>query len=154
MGAHRASQCPENGDRAHVKAPCGADDATLVIEALLVVAAVAGVAALAWLAPLVPFTTWLTAAVFCTGAGLLLGVPTGFWYHVRLRACLAARDALPPRWWLHPVALHGDLAPEERRDVLRWFVAGGAGFVLTAVGCALAGIGVAIEWLGLARVSG
>jgi hypothetical protein len=129
-------------------------DAPVVIETLLVLFAVGGIAALAWLGPLVSFTTWLGAALACTAAGLLLGVPTGLWYHVRLRACLAARDALPPRWWLRPVALHGRLNPDERADVMCWFFAGGAGFVLTAIGCALGGIGVALEALRSGAASG
>jgi len=112
-----------------------------------VLAAIGGVVALAWLAPLVAFTTWLGSALAFATAGLLLGVPTGVWYHVRLRACLTARGALPPHWWLRPVALHGRLTPDERADVQRWFFAGGAGFVLTAIGCALGGIGVAVELL-------
>jgi hypothetical protein len=68
---------------------------------------------------------------------------------VRLRARLAPRGLLPPRWWLHPVALHIYLAPNERAGVLRWFIAGGVGFVLCAIGIALVVAGVAIAWLRL-----
>lgn len=120
-----------------------------MIEALIVLVAVGGIGSLAALAPIVPFELWLTAGAGCTGAGLLLGVPTGFWYHVRLRARLTPRGLLPPRWWLHPVALHVHLTPSERAGVLRWFIAGGVGFALCAIGITLVVAGVAIEWLRL-----
>lgn len=116
-----------------------------MIEALLVLGAVLALAALGLLGPLVPTAWWLAGGVACTAFGLALGVPTGFWYHVRLRACLRARGELPPRWWLRPVALHGRLRAAERPEVLRWFFAGGVGFVLTLAGCGLVVLGVVLE---------
>jgi hypothetical protein len=124
--------------------PCG-DDRGRVGEALLVLFGV-GLLAVAGIAlPLVP-----SQAVVMTGAvgiagGLLLGVPAGFWYHVRLYACLRARGPVPEGWWLRPVALHARLAPEERAGVLLWFYAGGLGFLVTVLGCALVVGGVILE---------
>jgi hypothetical protein len=115
-----------------------------VIEALAVLAGVCLLSLAALVLPLVPAEWILTGGAVCTGAGLLLGVPTGFWYHVRLRACLRRRGSLPRRWWLRPVGLHGRLAPEERGLVLPWFYLGGAGFVLTVAGCLGVGAGVVL----------
>jgi hypothetical protein len=116
-----------------------------VVELLLVIGAVAALAFVGFVAPLVASSTWLVLGIGFTALGLAIGVPTGFWYHVRLRACLASRGALPPRWWLRPVSLHPRLLEEERPGVLRWFAIGGAGFVLTVVGCALIVLGVSLE---------
>ena len=88
-----------------------------------------------------PIQWVLNAAILFLGVGFALGVPTGFWYHVALGRALRPRDQLPARWWLRPTALHGYLLPAERVGVLRWFYAGGIGFVLTAIGCiVLAGV--------------
>jgi len=110
-----------------------------VLAAVLVLGA-AGVAL-----PLLASASVVAAGVSCAGAGLLIGVPTGFWYHVKLHACLRSRGPLPQRWWLRPVALHAQLAPDERPGVLLWFYAGGAGFLLSVLGCALVIAGVLLE---------
>jgi len=106
-----------------------------VIEALLVLAGVALLALLGFLAPLVPGIWWIQAGWYAVAAGLLLGVPTGTVYHVRLARALARRGCLPSGWWLRPAALHGELEPAERARVLPWFAAGGAGFVAVVAGC-------------------
>ena len=95
--------------------------------------------------PLLAAETVVVAGVVCALGGLLVGVPTGLWYHVKLRAALSARGQLPERWWLRPVALHPRLAAEERGVVLLWFYAGGAGFASSVVGCALVVAGVLLE---------
>ena len=88
-------------------------------------------------APLLPGESLIRAGWLCTAAGLLLGVPTGFWYHVVLRACLRRHGPLPARWWLRPNDHHDGLGPGERARVLFWFRLGGAGFALTVLGCLL-----------------
>lgn len=118
-----------------------------MIETLLVLAGVAALLGLAFLAPLVPTLGWLAAGAACIALGFAVGLPTAAWYHVRLRRSLAPRGLLPPRWWLRPVALHPHLTPEERPAVLRWFVAGGVGFVLVVIGIALTAVGVLAEVL-------
>lgn len=86
---------------------------------------------------------WLVAAgLILIVLGLVVGVPTGMLYHVRLRAVLAAGGALPARWWLHPTPLHERLDAERRRWVLRPFYAGAAGFLAILLGCGLAVVGV------------
>ncbi len=82
-----------------------------------------------------PLQWVLDSALVFLAVGFALGVPTGFWYHVALGRALRPRDQLPDKWWLKPTSLHSLLLPEERPPVLRWFYAGGIGFVLTALGC-------------------
>lgn len=115
-----------------------------MLELVLVMGGVLALAALGLAGPLVPTAWWLAGGAACAALGLALGVPTGLWYHLRLRACLRARGDLPPRWWLRPVSLHGRLRAEERPEVLRWFTAGGLGFVLTLLGCGLVVVGVVL----------
>jgi hypothetical protein len=118
-----------------------------VIEALLVLAGVVLLAGAGLVAPLVSPESVVAVGLACTAAGMAFGVPTGLWYHVRLRACLAVRGELPERWWLRPVALHGRLRPAERPAVMRWFYAGGLGFLLTVLGCAVVVLGVVLQVL-------
>ena len=116
-----------------------------MIEALLVFVGVVLLVATALVVQLVPAEWLVQAGWVCTAAGLLLGVPTGFWYHVRLRRCLRRAGELPAGWWLRPVAHHGRLAPEEQPGVLAWFFAGGVGFGLTVLGCFGVGAGVLLQ---------
>ncbi|MFQ5418068.1 MAG: hypothetical protein ACE5FL_13635 [Myxococcota bacterium] len=116
-----------------------------MIEALAVLFVVGFAAAGGLLLPLLS-PEWLFRAGWAlTFAGLVTGFPTGLWYHVVLRSCLRANDALPRRWWLRPTAHHGTLHDAQRRRVMRWFVAGGAGFTLTIAGCLAVGAGVLLE---------
>ena len=121
------------------------DDAGGMIETLLVFVGVVLLAAGGLVVHLVPAEWVVQAGWVCTAAGLLLGVPTGFWYHVKLRACLRRTGELPAGWWLRPVAHHGRLDPEEQPGVLVWFLAGGVGFVLTVLGCAGVAAGVLLQ---------
>jgi hypothetical protein len=100
-------------------------------------AALGGLAALWTLEPI----TLLYAGAWVTALGLAFGVPTGVWYHVALWRSLSARARLPERWWLDPIALHGDIPREDRFRVLAWCYAGAAGFLVTIVGCALVALG-------------
>lgn len=70
-------------------------------------------------------------------AGLLLGVPAGAYYHLKLYRCLADRGRVPDGFLWHPTRYHSALRPEERRRVMPWFVAGGTGFMLIMLGCAI-----------------
>lgn len=148
MPRSRAPRCPGEPSRAgpgSLKGRPRRDDPPRVIEALAVLFGVALLAVAALAAPLVAAESVVAAGVLCAGAGLLVGVPTGLWYHVKLRACLRAQGPVPPRWWLRPVALHRRLAPEERPGVLLWFYAGGGGFALSILGCLLVVAGVLLE---------
>ncbi len=104
----------------------------------LVVALVLLLVAGGLLAPFLSWTVILNAGVLGVAVGLVLGIPTSLVYHVKLARVLAARGELPPRWWLSPTRLHERLRGAERRAVLRWFFAGGAGFVITLAGCVAA----------------
>ena len=74
--------------------------------------------------------------------GLVVGVPTGFWYHVVLYRIVSARIAVPRRWWLSPSALHVHLTGAEQRRIWLWYRLGGIGFVLSVAGglAAIAGL--------------
>ena len=110
-------------------------------ETLLVVALVALLAGGGLLLPLLPWSAVLQLGVLGVALGLGLGIPTSLVYHVKLARVLGARGELPPRWWHSPTRLHTRLRGAERRAVLRWFYAGGAGFVITLAGCAAAFVG-------------
>ncbi len=116
-----------------------------MIEALLVLFGVGLLSALGLVAPLLASEWVIQAGWLCALAGLLLGVPTGFWYHVRLRASLLRSGRLARHWWLRPSSLHDRLDPEDRPAVMLWFTLGGAGFLVTVLGCVLVGAGVVLE---------
>jgi len=118
-----------------------------VRETLIALAALVVLCAIGWLVPILPLEWVLSAGIGCVALGMLLGVPTGFWYHVRLYRALRAHGPLPARWWLRPTALHADLSGPERAAVLRWFYLGGAGFLLTAAGCACVMLAVGLAFL-------
>ena len=113
-----------------------------MFEITLVVVVLAAVGLAAFLATIL--TPHLVAALGLGTLllGLLLGVPTGFWYHVILYRCLQARIPLPRRWWVSPADLHSHLAEAERRPIRPWYRIGGVGFVLCVLGglAAIAGV--------------
>ena len=80
-------------------------------------------------------------------AGLVIGIPTGWWYHVVLYRTLAGRMPMPSQWWRKPVALHPLLTADEYPRIRRWFVAGALGFVLCVSGglAAMAGL-LVLRW--------
>ncbi len=94
---------------------------------------------------LMPAEWVVQASCVCSGIGLLVGLPTGFWYHVKLRGCLQRAGGLPAGWWLRPVAHHEHLTADELPAVMFWFTVGGAGFSLTMLGCIGVGVGVLLQ---------
>lgn len=83
------------------------------------------------------FLSWsllLQTGVWLCAAGLLLGVPTGFVYHVLLYRTLAPRGELPRGWIWKPLDQHDKLRPGERRRVLPWAGVGAAGFGVIMLG--------------------
>lgn len=117
-----------------IKGALRSDDPRSVIESLLVLAALALLGLLGFVAPLVPGRVWIDAGWVAVAAGLLVGVPTGVVYHLRLARALARRGRLPPRWWLRPTALHGELEARDGPRVLPWCAAGAAGFLVVVAG--------------------
>lgn len=101
---------------------------TLVLGALVL----AGLVGLAG-AIVAPFLI-VVAGLAILAVGLLVGVPTGFWYHALLYRLVAAKQPLPRRWWLSPTDLHPQLTDAERRRITPWFRIGGVGFVLCVLG--------------------
>jgi len=102
----------------------------LVVIGLLTVAITPGL--------MIEFGLWVLAG------GLILGVPTGLWYHLVLYRTLSGRGHLKPGWWRRPVELHPLLTPQEYNHVRPWFVAGAVGFVLCCVGGVAAIIGLLV----------
>jgi len=109
--------------------------ATAIVAVLLVIGLVA-VAITPGL--MVELGLWVLAA------GLILGVPTGVWYHVALYRALTGAGNLKPGWWRRPVELHPLLTPRQFIDVRFWFVGGAVGFVLCCIGGVAAIIGLLV----------
>jgi hypothetical protein len=117
-----------------------------MMEIALVLGAVAA-AGLAGLLAAVPPSSLITAAGLGTLAlGLLIGVPTGFWYHVILYRVVSAKVPLPPRWWVSPARLHHHLTDAEQRRIRPWYRVGGVGFVLSVLGGLAAIAGLLVRW--------
>lgn len=85
---------------------------------------------------------WLFGGgLLLTALGLLLGVPTGLLYHVRLHRAVRKHGSLPRSWWLRPVELHARIGAAERGGVLWPFYAGALGFALSIFGCVCVAVG-------------
>jgi hypothetical protein len=113
-----------------------------MIEIALVVFALLGVTVLGVLTTILTPHLMTEMGLWLLAAGLLAGVPTGFWYHVVLYRLLTRKMALPAKWWLAPVALHPHLTGDEAARIRPWFRAGGVGFALSLAGAlaAMAGL--------------
>jgi hypothetical protein len=112
-----------------------------MLEAALVLGSIAALSCGVW-----AWTAVATGALLATGlwlvvAGLGFGLPTGLLYHVELRRSLLALGRLPERWWLHPIALHPLLPPEDTFRVMAWCRLGAFGCAVAFVGCAVFALG-------------
>lgn len=105
-----------------------------MLEATLVLGTVAAVGLVVLLAPVLTAPVIIVLALGALLLGLVVGVPTGFWYHVVLYRIVSARIAVPRRWWVSPSALHVHLTDAERRRIRLWYRLGGIGFVLSVAG--------------------
>lgn len=115
-----------------------------MFEFLLAGAILVGLGVIAFITVIITPQIMVELGLWVLAVGLLVGVPTGFWYHVVLYKALAGRIVLKPGWWRRPVELHPLLAPVEFRRVRPWFVAGAVGFVLCCVGGVAAIIGLLV----------
>lgn len=115
-------------------------------ETLLAGAILVGLIGLAFMATW-PWMTLFKLGVGIALLGLILGIPTGAVYHVRLHQCLSARDVLPERWYWSPTSLHDDLLHAERPRVLPWCYAGAFGFLLIALGLAVVGFAILAAYI-------
>lgn len=113
-----------------------------MIEILLVLSAMLAVGIVGIVAFIVTPQLMTELGVWTLLAGLVLGLPTGLWYHIVLYRLLARKSELPAKWWLSPVELHPRLATEEISRIRPWFMLGGFGFVLSLAGgmAAIAGM--------------
>lgn len=113
-----------------------------MLEITLVLTAVAAVGLVVLLATVLTAPVMIMLAVGALLLGLVVGVPTGFWYHVVLYRIVSAKIAMPRRWWLSPSDLHVHLTDAEQRRTRLWYRLGGVGFVLSVVGglAAIAGL--------------
>jgi hypothetical protein len=112
-----------------------------VLEAALVLASLLALSGGAWAWTALGPDALLAAGFWAVAAGLALGLPTGLVYHLELRRSLAARGELPRRWWLHPIALHHLLPPEDSFRVLAWCRLGALGCGVAFLGCAVFALG-------------
>jgi len=93
------------------------------------------------------FTPWETlyyGGIWVTGAGFVVGLPTGLIYHVRLYQALHPRGELSKGWFWRPIRFNSRLRPEERRGVMSWCYVGGLGFVIICLGLLMMGAGVSM----------
>jgi len=113
-----------------------------MLELALVLTAVVAVGSIGIVAALLTPGLIAEVGIGVLILGLLIGVPTGFWYHVILYRFLSARMPVPRAWWVSPSSLHHHLAEAERSRIRPWYLIGGAGFILSVVGglVAIAGL--------------
>jgi hypothetical protein len=113
-----------------------------MLEITLVLTAVVAVGLVALLATVLTPGFMTVIALGTLLLGLVVGVPTGFWYHVVLYRIVSAKIRLPRRWWVSPSGLHIHLSDVEQRRITVWYRLGGIGFVLSVIGglTAIAGV--------------
>lgn len=110
-------------------------------------AIVAAVSAFMCLLSGIWFTPWETlyyGGIWVTLAGFVIGVPTGFVYHVLLFRVLQPRGELPQGWFWKPLQFNARLRREERAGVMLWCYVGAFGFVIICLGLLLMGAGVSM----------
>jgi hypothetical protein len=106
-----------------------------MLELTLVILTVTVLVAVQWMMQVSFSASTLTEiGLFILAAGIIEGIPTGFYYHVVLYRLLHRRGRLPAGWWISPSQYHVHLTEEEGRQVRRWFFLGGLGFLLCIVG--------------------
>lgn len=122
------------------------DDNSSVIESatvvLIVVLLIASGLAVVW----IPWHILLVGGFVGIGLGLLLGIPTGFYYHVLLRRALLKDPPLPQLWWLHPTRFHDRVKSNETRRLFVYFYMGAAGFFLILIGAFITMLSVVRFW--------
>ncbi|MCP4674868.1 MAG: hypothetical protein GY854_05035 [Deltaproteobacteria bacterium] len=102
----------------------------LVIVLVVVFAALGAVALVSW-------RTLFYVSIWLVVIGIVVGVPTGFIYHVLLYRKLKPRDEIPRGWVWGPIRLNAKLTPRERLLVLPWCYVGAMGFFVIIVGFVL-----------------
>jgi hypothetical protein len=116
-----------------------------VVEFLVVALMLVLLGGMTVLGLLLRFDVVLGLGALLLAVGLLLGLPTGFLYHLRLFQALRPQGGMPRWWWLSPTRHNQRLREDARDDVLRWFRLGGLGFMLTVLGCGVILLGVLLR---------
>ena len=93
---------------------------------------------------LMPWESLYYGGIWVTAAGFLVGVPTGFIYHVRLYQVLHPRGELPGGWFWRPLRYNTCLRPEERNSVMSWCYIGALGFAVICLGLLMMAAGVSM----------
>jgi hypothetical protein len=91
-----------------------------MLEATLVLGAVVTVGLVVLLAAVLTAPEMILLALGALLLGLVVGVPTGFWYHVVLFRLVPAKVAVPKKWWLSPSDLHVHLTDAEQGRIRLW----------------------------------
>ena len=93
------------------------------------------------------FAHWETlyyGGIWVALAGFVVGVPTGFVYHVRLYQTLSPRGELPSGWYWRPLRFNSLLRRAERSGVMPWCYTGALGFGIICLGLLMMGAGVSM----------
>ncbi|MEQ1848820.1 MAG: hypothetical protein ABL983_24990 [Nitrospira sp.] len=69
-----------------------------MLELLLVLGSLVGLCVIALITLVVTPQIMIELGLWVLAVGLLIGIPTGLWYHVVLYRQLTPRTTLPPRW--------------------------------------------------------
>ena len=107
------------------------DRTAIMGEGIVALLLLVVVAATAWLGP----GGLLALGLLLTAIGLLAALVVGVVYHLRLRAAVLRRGALPSGWWWAPSRLHPLLDEAGQAHVLPVFRAG-----VAVVSVAVAGL--------------
>jgi hypothetical protein len=112
-----------------------------VVELLLVFGLLSAIVGATAVVALSPWYYLFGGGLILVAAGMLVGVPAGFFYHLELYRILRPREQLRRGWWLNPTSLHAGLHADELRRLRPWFTVGAAGFAAAILGCLLTGVG-------------
>lgn len=113
-----------------------------MLEISLVILGISLLLILGSLNHLIPSVFFTKTGLWFLVLGIIEGIPTGLYYHLRLYQILGPRGRLPPWWWVSPQQYHVYLDKKEYRVVRRWFLLGGIGFLFSIIGGVLAFLGL------------
>ncbi len=93
---------------------------------------------------LLPTSLMVELGFLGLGFGLLVGIPSGFWYHLELYRALTTKVQVPRKWWLSPTDYHIQLAQQELSKIRPWYLLGASAFTIALAGGLTAMIGLLI----------
>ena len=94
-----------------------------------------------------PWETLYYGGIWVALLGFVVGVPTGFVYHVRLFRVLNPRGELPRGWYWRPLRFNSCLRRDERTGVMTWCYLGALGFAIICLGLLIMAAGVSMALL-------